>query len=259
MEIRCPFRNIQELAQSVQEVAEMIEGRHFSSRPWNRFDPENTEWWIVPSSEWPAYRYGKGAFHPSVREPDSLFCGLYVEKGLDSIVAKAYPALIGRGLVMDKRWTWFAFLEGLASGEIGLAAERLAQETGGPTILYISGWYASDPTDFDPHPELDSEALASECRSPLDCGRVWFQMAGSELDKIEERCIRGPMARISQVRHLESLLQVLQDGPDIGWVWFDVYVGVRVRVIPCDEARGQSWDAGEIWRRLFRPWSQWIV
>ncbi len=259
MDIIYPFHSIQGMAQAVREAAQRIEGRHFSCRPWNRFDPKNTEWWIVPSGEWPAYRYGKGAFHHSVLEPDHVLCGLYVEKGLDPIVAKAYPPLTGRGLVMDGRWTWFAFLEGLADGRIAQAAQAVAREAGCPVTLYVSAWYASDPTDFDPHPEMDLKTVAEECRSPLDCGRVWFQVTNGELKKIEERCIGAVMLPVSRTRCLEHLPRAFQESPDVGWVWFDVYVGVMGRLISNDEDLDRHWGATEIWRRLLHPWSRWIV
>jgi hypothetical protein len=67
MDIVCGFRNIQEMARAVRESAELLEGRRYSPRPWNRFEPVNTDWWIVPSTDWPAYRYGKGMFKPSMR------------------------------------------------------------------------------------------------------------------------------------------------------------------------------------------------
>ena len=31
----------------------------FTARPWNYFKPESTLWWLVPSTEWPSYKYGK--------------------------------------------------------------------------------------------------------------------------------------------------------------------------------------------------------
>ena len=33
-----------------------------TARPWNLYAAADTFWWLVPSTEWPAYRYGKLAF-----------------------------------------------------------------------------------------------------------------------------------------------------------------------------------------------------
>ena len=88
---------------------------------------------------------------------------------------------------------------------------------------------------------------------------MWFQVTNGELKKIEERCIGDAMLPVSKSRCLEHLAQAFQESPDVGWVWFDVYLGVMGRLIPSDEDLDRYWGASEIWRRLFRPWSQWIM
>lgn len=259
MDIMCCFRNIQEMARAVRESAELMEGREYSARPWNRFDPENSEWWIVPSADWPAYRYGKGVFKPSERLPNWVLCGLYVEKGFDRIVADAYPELIGRGHIMDEYWTWTTFLEGLADGTIARAAQIVAKETNRPAILEVDTWYTSSPTDFDPHPLLDAEALAGECRSPLDAGRVWFTIVDGALEKQEERCIADVMAPIANCHHLSGLHEAFQTAPHVPWTWMNVYLGALVSPVREGQTSSSPWSASDIWRKLLRPWLPWIV
>jgi len=259
MDIVCSFRNIWEMAQAVKESAELIEGRKYSARPWNRFEPENTDWWIVPSTDWPAYRYGKGMFKFSERFPDRVLCCLNVEKGFGRIAAEVYTELIRRGHIVDKGWTWFTFLEGLVDGGVARAARMVGEETDNPVILEVSAWYTSSPTDFEPHPLLDPETLAAECRSPLDGGRVWFAVVGEELEKLEERCIKDVMVPVVACRRLANLSKALRSTRQFSWTWIDIYIGTLVSLAPSGQASTGYWGASDIWHKLIRPWLPWIV
>lgn len=259
MDIVCRFRNIQEMAQAVRESAGLIEGQRYSPRPWNRFEPENTDWWIVPSTDWPAYRYGKAIFRHNVQFSGQVFCGLNVEKGFGRIALEVYPELSKRRLVIDETWAWFKFLDGLEEEAVARAAEELAQKTGCQVILEISAWYTSSPVDFEPHPLLDIEALQGECRSPLDAGRVWFAVADGELRKLEERCIQDVMAPVVVCDRLGDLAEAFRSNPEISWAWIDVYIGALVTLAGDDQASGDRWMADDIWRKLIRSWLPWIV
>ena len=50
---------------SAQELAYAVNDRlrlGLTARPWNIYAAADTFWWLVPSTDWPAYRYGKLAF-----------------------------------------------------------------------------------------------------------------------------------------------------------------------------------------------------
>jgi len=49
------------------------------ARPWNMYEPDTTTWWLVPSSDWPAYKHGKFHFDWGNREHTSIFTSLYFE------------------------------------------------------------------------------------------------------------------------------------------------------------------------------------
>ena len=50
-----------ELAYAINDIGKP----GLTPRPWNIYSPDDTFWWLVPTTEWPAYRYGKYAFsHP---------------------------------------------------------------------------------------------------------------------------------------------------------------------------------------------------
>ena len=51
-----------------------------SPRPYNMHEPETTLWWLVPSSEWPAYKYGKMYFNWSDPNRTALWVGFHTER-----------------------------------------------------------------------------------------------------------------------------------------------------------------------------------
>lgn len=126
-------------------------------------------------------------------------------------------------------------------------------------ILEISAWYTSSPVDFEPHPLLDEEALAAECRSPLDGGRLWFTIVDGGLEKLEERCIQDVTAPIAACCNLEQLAKAFQSTPEADWAWFDVHIGVLVTLARDAPASSGYWDASDVWQKLIHPWRSWIV
>jgi len=124
------FGTAQSLAHAVSEIASL----KLTPRPHNRFAPDDTIWWLVPSSEWPAHKFGKFFFESRKerlpdRSPDSIYFGLYVEKGLSPVVGSIYP----RTWIMDGDWFWAEFLEKLQSGlPESSPAERIIAISAGP-------------------------------------------------------------------------------------------------------------------------------
>jgi hypothetical protein len=88
------------LASAVQEVVAGL-----TPRPWNRFDPDETLWWLVPSTEWPAYHHGKLVFSNERAPAGEIFAGLNVEKGFGEIAARAYPKT-QRTQLLGHGWAW---------------------------------------------------------------------------------------------------------------------------------------------------------
>lgn len=104
MKPKCMYPNTQSATTAVHRwIKRSGVPLELTARPWNRFEPLNTEWWLIPSTEWPAYRHGKFFFKTRNKDRD-LYCGLFVEKGLDPSIAVAFPT--GKRLVMDNTWTW---------------------------------------------------------------------------------------------------------------------------------------------------------
>ncbi|MEI6214972.1 MAG: hypothetical protein WCP10_12775 [Desulfuromonadales bacterium] len=84
--------------------------------PYNYHQPDMSVWWLSPSSAKPAYRFPKFAvLPPEADSPDSLFSGIYIEKGVDEIYAKSVG--IAKTHTLDKDWAWHGLLADMATGD----------------------------------------------------------------------------------------------------------------------------------------------
>ena len=106
------------ICDSINNLAKKTIGKTVK-RPWNRFKPDETSWWIVPSAKQPHYKFGKFFFKPDTdNDTTYLLCGLYIEKGLDPSIGAVYSSAKAKRLIMDPTWSWFDFLEKTNNGEL---------------------------------------------------------------------------------------------------------------------------------------------
>ena len=115
---------------SAQELAHSVNDRMklgLTARPWNIYAAADTFWWLVPSTDWPAYRYGKLAFslakdvprkellglNDSLLAIDTVFAGFNVEKGYGTVATVVNPALRRKPTqIIDPKWLWFELIDG---------------------------------------------------------------------------------------------------------------------------------------------------
>ncbi|WP_066372464.1 hypothetical protein [Neobacillus fumarioli] len=102
-------KNSQDLAKSIHEC-QKTQHKRYTLRPFNRYDHEKSMWWLIPSTEYPAYRYGK--YFVCENGDGTYSVGLHVEKGLEKAVEHK------RELMMDDTWTWHCFVKALKNGDI---------------------------------------------------------------------------------------------------------------------------------------------
>lgn len=196
-------------------VKKLLDGKgsKVTARPWNKFDPDNTLWWIVPHTEWPAYRWGKFFFSPDHAPKDFLFCGLHMEKGLDPRVADAYPSRGGKSLIMRDDWAWHSFLGDLRSGVLNSAVKKAAKAMDEPILIRVETGYAEDPGSFDPH------AIRFK----------WDKMVFSSKDgSLKLKSHDAPsrlLGDIAGLQRLEQLAGAIEQMKDGGWYWIDISIG----------------------------------
>ena len=102
------------------------EKRPFVARPYNRFKPKETVWWVIPSKEWPAHRFAKFMIW---RKNNKMYVGLNIEKGFGNELFELN--LAPKKLVIDNDWIWKKFKQDLTNGnlnEILLDASKSVDE-----------------------------------------------------------------------------------------------------------------------------------
>lgn len=205
--------------------------KKYSLRPWNRHKPDETLWWIVPSSEWPAYHLGKFFCSP---EGDNIMFGLYVEKGMGVSTQGFYDAK----LQMNASWQWNSFIQDIQSGKLDRALSSVSM----PLYLFLGGSIITG--GFDPSaPKPDT---------------LLFTIDGGHLTLEQEKLTVGELAPLTTMKQLTSLPKVLKEIKSLDWLWLDVMVGTRLRRPEDGADLSDAMDAGNLVRNLFEPLMLWL-
>jgi hypothetical protein len=235
--------------QTARDLAHAIRAEvrpDLTARPWQKQAPEETLWWLVPSTEWPAYRHGKLLFslakdgprrallglQDQVLEVDKIFAGLNIEKGYGSVAINVDPALTRRtDQIMDSGWLWHRLM-----GDAGAArfAEMLSAASARCNLhLYVVSSYAHD-RQVD---RGDRDAIVFSCRPQ-----------GLELVLRNELPV-NVLRECKKVADFPSLTGCLRKIDDFHWV--DIYVGTYV-------AKGEN-DVGKLYRDTLSHFDPWVV
>lgn len=247
--------NAEQLVKALKDVS----SENLTARPFNRFKPEASLWWLTKSTKWPLYRFGKIFIDDSAIDfPDEkgrLMAGFYIERGLSSkpAVAEHYPpALIMRDY---DEWQWVKFQQ--AAGNPGgiEALQEFFRSRNGEVFLKVlmgivptSGQIRNDPDGFN---EAKQDFLS--CK-----GRFWLQPDGLLqpdpqawiINYRQEELAEFFQQKVKQTQSVPELLCVLEEAPKLDWIWIDLLIGFFLS--PADFA-----DMDSLWSTL-RPWMPWM-
>lgn len=231
--------NLRRLADDLADAAARSDFS-LTTRPWNRFEPDETEWWLVPSPEWPAHKYGKIFLHWTDRNRQRARAALHVEKGLGSEVSPAYDARRGRRLIMDDTWAWHLLVETLTEGRFASRLIELWQQSAGRVDVSVEAGYVPDPDSFDPY--------------AYDFGRdrYTFSLTDREGALAPENASAeaGLIEGLESVRSLDDLASRISPLTDEAWVWVDFMAGVPLLLDVDPEQGGSVTLAPELWSDL---------
>jgi len=198
------IKDIPTLARFLRDRIEPVCQHQISVRPWNRFRPNQSLWWIIPSrKDWPAYKHGKFFLTQDRTNPEDLslwnlkrlFVGLHVESGPD--------------------WLWGSFLSDLGKGEVVKALGEVFQTIRGiPKAAVSVAIEASYPSGD-----------GSDREKWKLLGRVRFDFDGRRLIPIS--CTYSDsVSELKHVRLLNELKAVLLHLANFTWV--DIFLGAIV-------------------------------
>ena len=231
------FEDPREAGEAMQHASGLVArlGR-LSLLPWNRHDPEGSEWWMTPRDDAgpvnPAYRFGKIRFDRE-RGSDNLLIGYYAERGLGPrAVMPGTPA----SHVMNDDWLWPGFLHAMKTGEVGAALSAAAPRLEGlPVRLRVFGGAVGGTDD-----------------------RFVFRWHGTPptltVTEAERRALL--LGRLDRCTTLEEIATTL---PPDDFVWVNFIVeGVFAKGPAPGSDAADEWDAERIWSSLLAPLAAWV-
>jgi hypothetical protein len=237
------LKTAQSLAHAVSDLVSV----KLTPRPYNRFAPEETIWWLVPSSVWPAYKFGKLFFEPRTDRlptgsPESIYFGFYVEKGLSPVAGNIYP----RTWIMDDEWFWDDFLKQLESG--------VPDSSPVERIITISAGPARPP---ERHHEHSDEIMPLQ-EEGFKASRLFFKVHGiSEVELMQKdlnpahgditEYLASTVATADSIARLASILRDLPSSFD--WVWIDFQAGTLLR-------SSDQITTADLWALYLKPWQE---
>jgi len=212
--------------------------RHLTLRPYNRFDTKFTEWWLIPSTDWPAYRYGKLCFSQSDDTPYLMFIGFYVEKGLGRQLADLTKA----NQLMEPNWFWHDFLNAARGGVLDVPMRTIIERTGAPLQVYLNLYEFNHAPD----PETGENA-------PDD----WLEFVVHEDDLGFTPVFEGQdvLAPLNSVANLPDLVGRFIGLEKMTWYWINWMIGTYVQYSTDDTG---DWGATDLWHKALEPWLRWV-
>jgi len=222
-----PYTSTLDIADQLRRVADQ-RGPHLTPLPFNRFEKiDQTTWWLAPTNENPAFKYGKIACTRENFEP-SMFIGLYVEKGFTA--PGNYPGKKIRWQ-MDSTWLWSSFIQAMKSGDVDRLADEVELRTGAPICIALDGGVEGTPSE--------------------DWDFIEFARQGGMLSQTSDP--HGCLAGLANVRTLPELVATIGKIPSLDWTWLDFHLGVLFSF-----SEDGGWTPSEIWDRVCQPMRPWL-
>lgn len=199
--------------------------KELTKRPWNRHQPEDTFWWLIPSTDWPAYKHGKVIVSKEKIEGENFFVGIVIEKGPGAIVGES-PLANSKTGVLDESWCWNYFMEDIKSGTFEKALNKLSQNIKLPIYLRVGAHVINEPSSFDPY----------ECGSFNDAVMLNYYESGVEITS-KAKTFLFPLNKVS---NLSDIYYLLSEIKEINWIWIDFFIGIYCKKVSKNET---SWDS----------------
>lgn len=241
----CNYPSVRKAALDIHKAIAAPKGKKYSPRPYNRYAPENSLWWIVPSTDWPAYKHGKITI--SKEQEGEMFFGLNIEKAIGREAAACYQSKRAQKIIMDVDWCWYGFYKGLSEGKITNAMDVIQKNTNGlPLHFSFSAHIIDDPALFDPYSEHDYGDRV-----------VWNYTEGCLNSIIQPENFLYPLKKVNNISDLPGTINEISE---LHWLWIDVYIGVILKnYLTFNEGeRKQAYDGYSIWCNTIEPWEPWI-
>jgi hypothetical protein len=211
-------------------------------RPFNRFKPELTSWWLVPSNALPFYQFKKIYIDWNDKKRDSMLCGLYFEKGLAPELATVYPSRKGRSLLMKGKWHWHEFLKNCNNGSFAQTIQDAVTTSGLKIEFHISGGYVDDPALFDPYGEKQKK---DHYIFDLNKDMNTLNYRSAKRDTMTLKCL-------NKVKNINDLCNTFQELNNEHFLWLDIFIASKFQIPQADTPETDITSSIEIWNNFLK-------
>ncbi len=194
-------------------------GEGLTARPFNRFEPADSIWWLISSAEWPAFQYSKIFVNP-LSATNKYEVGLYLEKGHSSnilLVEGNKPS--NRAQVMDNDWEW----------------AKLSKDKGRLEDVIISMQQAG----VSPRVRLEIEPFSPERAAENYDGqkqkiRLTYDYTGTAInlvdktDTINDPKLRGLIEDVTQQTNVAGVVNSIESFSESEWYWMNLLIYFEV-------------------------------
>ena len=233
-----------DLAYALSDYACAASGKRVSLLPFNRYQPDNTFWWICPGADDPAYHYGKFVTK-SAEQSGDLFAGICFEKGIGASLAGMYK----KSRVWTS-WIWNPFLASLKEGRFASLLNDVERSAHRPVDVIVT----VGTRNFPDTGERGEEAFKTTDKQPRQTVHYTFSDSRLSLlhDHSEEKIW---ISAASECRTLTDLSAKIQTIEGLDWVWINVDFGF---VLSHGMGDGPIWNTELIWSNACEPFIEWF-
>ena len=237
----CEKNNPHRLCNSLAEAAATSNCK-LARRPFNRFEPETSTWWLVPSSALPFYQFKKIYCTWTNKERNAMLCGLYFEKGLAPELATVYPSKKGRSLLMTPKWHWHKFIQSCDDGSFAETVKTAAQSSGFQLEFHVSGGYVDDPALYDPYGEKQKK------------DHYIFDLE-KDSETLKYRFARRDamiLKSMNNVHNLSTFCSIMHNLDKEQFLWLDIFVAAEFKVPSKETSNSEIVSSNNIWNDFLK-------
>ncbi len=187
-----------------------------TKRPWDRFRPDTSPWWLVPSTDLLHYKYAKFYFNWKDDKQEAINCGLYVEKGLDESLSPVYSSKQARNLMMNKNWSWHRIVNSFNDSYFFEAISKINKTISAVKII-MDGGYVTEPTSFDPYHD-----------KKIKWDKYCFLVdTNSEKIVIESSNRSSYTLKLHSIKTRQDLISAINELNKDQWLWLNLFVCIE--------------------------------
>lgn len=190
--------------------------------------------WLVPVTQWPAYNHGKLIFQKAPEAPETMLCGLHLERGFGRQLA----TMIAPHLLMGSDWYWRRFISDMLTPTFNDVLRDIQQCSQSPLSVQLTLQHFNTAQDM----QVGRRIVHDRLRFLLRDERLLLE---PEVEAVAELSV------LQSATTVQDLVMRIEATPDLAWHWINLVIGVQVGYGGSGE---DVWSAGDLWEHALAPW-----